>query len=206
MRPFGSSASLVPCGFRRQVREPRRMVERSHVGARMTPRQRADRAGRYGPNRATKYGDTNDNVNGKGRVGTSASLHPFAMPSGSDRYLRIRAVHGLVLAWLEIPPKRSDQRPRCHRPYSHAQRCTSANRRALHDDKARPFQVLHQALGDDRRYESICVVDALAPVVNARRKGSRLFTASLTITRKWDYLPAAWEDDRPWPTRRAPLY
>ena len=29
--------------------------------------------------------------------------------------------------------------------------------------------------------------------------------ASLTITRKWDYLRAAWEDDRPWPTRRAPI-
>jgi hypothetical protein len=85
------------------------------------------------------------------------------------------------------------------------QRCTSANRRALHDDKARPLQVLHQALGDSRRYEFICVVDALAPIVNARRMGSRLFTASLTITRKWDYLRAAWEDDRPWPTRRAPI-
>lgn len=71
--------------------------------------------------------------------------------------------------------------------------------------KPRPFQVLHQALGDDRRYEFICVVDALAPIANARRMGSRLFTSSLTITRKWDYLRAAWEDDRPWPTRRAPI-
>src|SRR3984885_7867213 len=61
-----------------------------------------------------------------------------------------------------------------------------------------------RALGDDRRYEFICLVDALAPIVNARRMGSRLFTASLTITRKWDYLRAAWEDDRPWPTRHAP--
>ena len=78
------------------------------------------------------------------------------------------------------------------------------DRVGLHDDKARPFQVLHQALGDDRRYEFICVVDALAPIANARRMGSRLFTASLTITRKWDYLRAAWEDDRPWPTPRAP--
>ena len=90
-------------------------------------------------------------------------------------------------------------------PINTPQRCTSANRRALLDDKARPFQVLHQALGDDRRYEFICVVDALAPIVNARRMGSRLFTASLTITRNWDYLRAAWEDDRPFPTRRAPI-
>ena len=79
------------------------------------------------------------------------------------------------------------------------ERCNSANRRALHDDKTPPLQVLHQALGDDRRYEFICLVDALAPIVNARRMGSRLFTASLTITRKWDYLRAASEDDRPWP-------
>jgi hypothetical protein len=41
-----------------------------------------------GPNRATKYGDTNDNVNGKGRVGTSASLHAFPTSSRNDRYLR----------------------------------------------------------------------------------------------------------------------
>ena len=33
----------------------------------------------------------------------------------------------------------------------------------------------------------------------------RLFTASLRVTRKRDYLRAAWEDDRPWPTRRAPI-
>ena len=38
--------------------------------------------------------------------------------------------------------------------------------------KIYPLQVLHQALGDDRRYEFICVVDALAPIVNARRMGS----------------------------------
>src|SRR5277367_3281182 len=76
------------------------------------------------------------------------------------------------------------------------------NSAVLHDDEARP---LDKALGDDRRYEFIYVVDARAPIDNARRMGSRLFTASLTITRKWDYLRAAWEDDRPWPTRRAPI-
>jgi hypothetical protein len=40
----------------------------------------------------------------------------------------------------------------------------------------------HRSTGGDRRYEFICLVDALAPIVNARRMGSRLFTASLTIT------------------------
>jgi proline dehydrogenase len=30
--------------------------------------------------------------------------------------------------------------------------------------RALPLQVLHQALGDDRRYEFICLVDALAPI------------------------------------------
>ena len=73
------------------------------------------------------------------------------------------------------------------------------------DDEAGPLQVLHKALGDDRRHEFVGVVDTLAPIDNARRMGSRLFTASLTITRKWDCLRAAWEDDRPWPTRRAPI-
>src|SRR5271166_4389774 len=34
---------------------------------------------------------------------------------------------------------------------------------------------------------------------------TRLINASLTIIRKWDCLRAAWEDDRPWPTRRAPI-
>ena len=32
-----------------------------------------------------------------------------------------------------------------------------------------------------------------------------LFTASLTITRKLDYLRAVWEDDRPCPTPSAPI-
>jgi hypothetical protein len=77
--------------------------------------------------------------------------------------------------------------------------------RFLHDDKSRSLHALHQALGEDRRYEFICTVDARAPVVCARRMGSRLFTASLRVTRKRDYLRAAWEDDRPWPTRRAPI-
>jgi hypothetical protein len=57
--------------------------------------------------------------------------------------------------------------------------------------------------GKDCRRDFVGVVNTRRP--HARRKNSRLFTVSLTITRKWDYLRAAWEDDRPWPPPRAPI-
>jgi hypothetical protein len=64
----------------------------------MTPRQRAEQIGQddISSNRATKHGHTNDNVNGKGRVGTSASLHAFPTSSRNDRYLPISLKKSLI--------------------------------------------------------------------------------------------------------------
>jgi hypothetical protein len=56
---------------------------------------------------------------------------------------------------------------------------TAANRgatsdwRLFHDDKPRPLQVLHQALGDDRRHHLAGVVRPLAAAV-AQREGERI--------------------------------
>jgi hypothetical protein len=64
------------------------MVERSDVGARMTRRQRADRARRYRPEPRHQIRRHQRQRHGKGRVGTSASLRAFPTSSRNDRYLR----------------------------------------------------------------------------------------------------------------------
>ena len=51
-----------------------------------------------------------------------------------------------------------------------SERRPASDRRPLHDDEARSLQVLHKALGDDRRHELVSVVDALAAL---KAKGER---------------------------------
>ena len=54
-----------------------------------------------------------------------------------------------------------------------ANRGAAADRRFLHDDEPGALEVLHQALGDDRRHHLAGVVRPLAPAV-AQREGERI--------------------------------
>jgi hypothetical protein len=46
----------------------------------------------------------------------------------------------------------------------------ASDRRSLHNDEAGPLQVLHKALGDDRRHDLVSVVDALAALEVQRER------------------------------------
>jgi hypothetical protein len=54
-----------------------------------------------------------------------------------------------------------------------AERGSPADRRFLHDDEAGALEMLHQALGHDRRHHLASVVHPLAPAV-AQREGERV--------------------------------
>jgi hypothetical protein len=52
-------------------------------------------------------------------------------------------------------------------------RGVAAERRLLHNDESRPFQVLAKPLGDDPRHDFIGIMNALA-TLEAQREGERV--------------------------------